>query len=425
MPEDEPYIQKYLRYAARQESPDIFHTWGAVATLSFAVGRNIWVDQSYFKIYPNQYIILVAGSGACKKGGALGIARKIIVDTLGDRADRLFIPGKVYPEALIRVMNKRVDDPFGSKALPTKMTRPVMVFSPELGSFLSRGMQQSGMPDLLTELYDCPDKHEHITKTSGVDQVENVCVSILGATTPSWMHDNMTPAIFGEGFVARTILVYAERPKMKSPRPKITEEEKRIRAELVARLDAISRMTGEFIFDQEAGEFYDRWYCNRQSVSGVAVESGFYEREPDHVLKLAMMFSLSAGTEPMLHQPHIEGAIKMLQQIRGTMPYALAGAQAELSQKNMYRVLEMIKKRGMGFGISQQDLGRRLFNFIDPETIQKCLVGLRQNGMIETTSDAKGHIFYRTIRYGGEDEQPEEADSSADSRAGETATDSP
>jgi hypothetical protein len=381
---DEPYIEKYLRYTAGQESPHVFHFWAAVSTIAYAVGRSVWIDQDYFKIYPNHYIILVAGSGACKKGAAVGVARGLIGDALGNRDDRLFIPGKIYPEALIRAMNKRVEDPFNKSEVVRKVHRAVLLFSPELGSFLSKAMQQSGMPDLLTELYDCPDVHDHVTKNSGVDKLQDVCLNLLGATTPTWMQRNMTPAIFGEGFSSRALLIYARKPKGKFPRPRMTEEQHMLRAELVLDLDRISKFQGEFLLSDEAGDFYDNWYMTRSEDEGIVMDSGFYQREPDHVLKLSMTFSLSAGVEPYIYPAHIKAAIKMLQQVRGTMKYALAGAHVELGQKPMYRVLSTIEKNTSGNGVTLKDLGNILFDYLDPETIQRCVVGLRQNGQIES-----------------------------------------
>lgn len=377
--QDESYIHRYLRYTANQESPDIFHIWGAIATMAHAVGRNIWLDQSYFKIYANQYIILVAGSGACKKGAALGVARRLITDALGEREDKLFIPGKIFKEALIRVMNKRVENPF-THAEERRVHRSITLFSPELGSFLDRNMQQSGMADFLTEIYDCPDDHDHVTKNAGVDKLKDVWVSLLGATTPTWMQRNMTPAVFGEGFVSRTILVYAEKPKGKFPRPQITEEMQHVRTQLLHDLDRISNVHGPFTFGPGAAEFFDDWYVSREHGKGVSADSGFMEREPDHVLKVAMMFSLSAGAEPTIYTPHLQAAMSLIQRVRNTMSYALAGSQAELNQRAMFQVLHAIQQNGPG--ITLRDLGRKLFNSLDPETIQKCLVGLRQNGMV-------------------------------------------
>ena len=405
--ENESYIQKYLEFTDGQEAPEIFHIWSAVASLGFAVGRSVWLDRgSLSPLYPNHFVILVAGSGACRKGGALGTARKLVRDAIGDRIDRLLIPGKVYPEALIRALNKRVQDPFTEDSDEQALIyRPTMLFSPELGSFLSKGMQNMGMPDLLTEIYDCPDVHEHITKNSGQDKLQDVHVSLLGATTPAWMQENMTPAIFGEGFVARTILVFASKPKKKVARPRLTQKEIDIRIDLIEMLRAISVIKGEMKMDEAAGDLYDTWYLNRAPEEGLVSESGFYEREHDHVQKLSMIFSLSAGANKIIYPPHVEAAIKMVGEIKSHMHNVLAGAQAHYDQRKSLRVLTTIKTHGGGNGITAKDLGRRLITHMDIDTIFEILTQLRTTGMIESqarqTSSGEKIIFYRTIRYFG------------------------
>jgi len=402
----ESYIEKYLRFTAQHEFPNIFATWCAIAGVGFAVGRSVWLNPGYGTLYPNHYIILVAGSGACRKGAAVGLGRKIIREAIGDREDRLLIPGKIYPEALIQELDERVIDPLTE---PEKrlVYRPILIFSPELGSFMSKGMQSMGMPDLLTEIYDCPDEQVHLTKNSGKQYLKDVHVSVLGATTPKWMQDNMTPAIFGEGFIARTILVYASRPKRKQAFIDITEETTKLREELVAQLKDISLLRGEMEFTPDARATYMQWYeHDREEPNELEVESGFYEREHDHILKLAMIFSLSAGANMKIYPQHIIPAISMLKEIRSNMSLALDGAQADPSQRNTLRVLSTIKIHGKAGGITARDLARRLHpQYMDINAIHESLVILRSQGSIErqkrVTASGEVHLFYRVITYMG------------------------
>ena len=406
MASHESFIEKYLRYTSKYEFPDIFATWGAVATVGFAVGRNCWADMGYGNLYPNHYIVLVAGSGACRKGAAVGMARRLVRAALGKREDRAFVPGKIYPEALIRALNKRVADPTIKGGEPVMVYRPHMLFSPELGAFLSKGMQSMGMPDLLTEIYDCPDEHEHITKNSGVDRLRDVHISLLGATTPRWMQENMTPAIFGEGFISRTILAYAPKPKLKAARIDVTQEMLDLWVDMVEQLQKISMMQGPVKMTNECFAEYEQWYeKDRDDATELESESGFYEREHDHIIKLATVFALSADANMEIHPPHFRAAKHLIKQVKQNMHIALAGASADPSQRNTYRVLSIITTHGGPNGITARDLARRLFNYMDPEAIQQALVALRSTGMIESqqrkTTSGEVWTFYRKLRYAG------------------------
>ena len=404
--EHESYIQKYLRFNEGNEAPNNFHMWCAASTIAFAVGRSIWIDYGFESIYPNQYTILVAGSGACRKGLAVGVARRLLRDAIGNRLDKLLIPGKVYPEALIRAINKRVVDPRTPDDETNLIHRSIMLFSPELGSFLSKTMQSMGMPDLLTELWDCPDEHKHVTKNAGVDELHDVFINLLGATTPKWMQDNMTPSIFGEGFIARCLLVYAAHPKNKTPWPEMTDEMNQVRDELIMQLRLISLAQGPMGIEPEAKEFFTDWYIKRTPDDDISSDSGFWQREHIHILNLAMIFSLSADPSNMsIYKPHLVAAMHAVQQVKSTMHLALAGTQAEPNQRNMMRVLSTVKEQGKVNGITARELGRRLIAYMDPETLITCLTGLRANGMIESqqrkTQSGDIYTFYRVIRYGG------------------------
>ena len=402
---EETFIDKYIRYTATHEAPDIFHLWSALTTIGFALGRTAWLNQSFYTIYPNFYTILVAGSGACRKGGALGTIRDIVTEAIGPRPDRLFIPGKVYPEALIREMNKRSDDPFGNEDEQSLVYRPVLLFSPELGSFMSKHMQQSGMPDLLMELHDCPEAHNHITKNSGTDKLQDVFVSMLAATTPTWMQKNMGISMLSEGFIARTILVYADTPKTRVARPVFTDELRVLRDELISDLKFISLVRGEFSFSPDAGRCFDHWYETYTfDPFSIEQESGFVQREHAHVLRVAMCFAACAGSFT-IHEPHILASIELVKQVRLNMHIPLMGANAEPDMKHKLRVQECIKTHGGRHGLTAQELYRRLFNDMSPDTIQEQLIALKSTGVIDysirTGTDGKQHPFYRAITYTG------------------------
>lgn len=401
----ETFIDKYMRYTAGHEAPDIFHVWSALTSVGFALGRTAYINQGFYTVYPNFFTILVAGSGACRKGGALGTIRDIINEAIGPRPDRLFIPGKIYPEALLKEIDKRADDPFGDEDVQTLVYRPVMLFSPELGSFMSKHMQQSGMPDLLMELHDCPDTHNHITKNSGVNKLEDVFVSLLAATTPIWMQQNMSVSMLSEGFIARTILVYADQPKLRVARPDFTPELQALREELITDLKTISLMRGEFFFSPEAGQAFDTWYENYSfDPHSIEQESGFVQREHAHVLRVAMCFAACVNSFT-IHEPHIQAAIELVKQVRLNMSIPLMGANAEPDMRNKYRVRECLKKHGERHGLTAQELYRRLFNYMSPDTIQEQLIALKAAGVIEYRNlkgnDGNMHVFYRVVEYVG------------------------
>ena len=390
IPDD--FTGRYLAYTSGQESPSIFHTWVAASIVGNVAARNVFLDMSYFKIYPNHYTILVAGSGACRKGVALEIGIGLLRDAIGDDPERLILSEKITPEALCKTLGKSFTK--GEGRNEQRFSRPTILYSDELGVFMSQAAQNAGMVDLLTRLYGCPKLFEYVTKTSGTDIINNVCLSILGATTPLWIQGNVTPAVFGEGFAGRTMWVFADKPERRVPRPIITSRELEIKRLLVKQLMEIAQIKGEFKFTSSGGNLFDDWYNTREAGSDLSKLSGFHEREPVHVLKLAMVYALCANSGLELYPEHIQAAIDWVAHTRSLMPNALAGADVDPEMKNTIKVLLYLRKRE-GW-IMRMELSRAVK--LPANILNDSISNLIDNGSIEVKQHkSSGAMIYRAI----------------------------
>ena len=71
------WLKAYLRYAESTEAPMHMHFWSGVSAVAGALRRRVWIDQAYFKWYPNFYIVLVAPPGIVSKSTTVGIAMNL------------------------------------------------------------------------------------------------------------------------------------------------------------------------------------------------------------------------------------------------------------------------------------------------------------------------------------------------------------
>jgi hypothetical protein len=62
------WLSAYVDYASYSEAPKRMHFWCGVAAIAGALRRRTWIDMSYFRWYPNFYIIIVAPPGICFGG---------------------------------------------------------------------------------------------------------------------------------------------------------------------------------------------------------------------------------------------------------------------------------------------------------------------------------------------------------------------
>ena len=72
------WLKAYLKYAEATEAPQHMHFWSGVSAVAGALRRRVWIDQAYFKWYPNFYIVLVAPPGIVSKSTTVGIAMDLL-----------------------------------------------------------------------------------------------------------------------------------------------------------------------------------------------------------------------------------------------------------------------------------------------------------------------------------------------------------
>src|SRR5882762_4893438 len=100
----EPYdsfLDLYMEYTQLQESPERFHLWTGITILAAAMGRKCYLDKGYYRLYPNLFVILVAGSAKCRKSTGVNIGIDLVKALLPDIPSIKVISGKITPERFI------------------------------------------------------------------------------------------------------------------------------------------------------------------------------------------------------------------------------------------------------------------------------------------------------------------------------------
>jgi hypothetical protein len=324
------WLTSYLDFTEHQESPEIFHLWSAISTLASVVGRQVYFDRKFYKIYTNHYIVLVAKSAQCRKSVAVGIARSLLEQAgcVNISADRITNAG------LWSFMGR----------LTEKTTRSVfLIWCDELGLFLSKEETHKGVITTLTRIYTCPNMVVNETKVSGVDYATNVCPNILAATTPSDLAEILPFGATAKGFTPRVHLVYAE-----APRPRVADISKDVclEAELVNDLQHISTLEGEFTWNDEAHSWWKNWYEKEFKAPEVEALDGFYGRKHDFVIKLGMLVSLSQKDCLVLEKQDLTTALTLIDQMEAFMPSAYKHIEVAPTTAHFDRICEQIKRKG-------------------------------------------------------------------------------
>src|SRR5271168_1029936 len=136
------WITDYLDYTSSQESPELFHFWGACACIASVLNRRVWLPRiaptgvSYYEDFPGQLSpMLIAGSGKAKKSTAINIAKSFMKEAGVNVYD-----GKITPEQLLAKLGG-LEKSHGAAILTA--------IASELSAFLGKQSYNDGLIDIL------------------------------------------------------------------------------------------------------------------------------------------------------------------------------------------------------------------------------------------------------------------------------------
>lgn len=210
------FIDDYMAYAMKDApmSPPLFHQTYALAILSSAIARRVFVSVGTSAIYPNLYIMLSAPSTLYTKTTGYKSAMKLF-ETAG--LSHLLLPDGVTPQSLITELSNRTpDNKDWAKEDKDDWERERMFagqrawWIDEAARLLSQ-FQQKHLAELLPivlRLYECESKIRVSTQIRGRETVRNAYLTICGPTTPAALREHLNHMEhWTNGLFARFLLV--------------------------------------------------------------------------------------------------------------------------------------------------------------------------------------------------------------------------
>jgi hypothetical protein len=375
------WIQAYQAYTAESKSPDEFHVWTALAAIAGAIRRRAFFDMSYFLLYPNLYVVLVAPAGKCAKSTCLRLGRQILQQVPGAN----FTSDSTTREKLIIDLTQAYSDGHSS----------MTAYSSEFASLLtSSGMDQVVF---LTDIYDSPDEWSHTTKTGGRNKIKAPWLNLQGATTPDWLARALPLDTVGIGLTSRIIFVYSETPRIRDWHPKLSEAQVKLKELLVNDLRIVAEIVGEYKMSPAADEIYTQWDLKRQTANQPVEDprlSGYYERKPMHILKVAMLVAASQSNELLIQDKHLQAALDLLDAIEPNMVRVFSAVGKNPLSYDIEQILGAII---MHKGIDFATLMSMFKHSVRKEELEEVLETLRVMGAVKVTMDEKlGPRYYPT-----------------------------
>lgn len=388
------WIREYLRFTENTESPSMFHLWVGLSTIASVLDRDVYADQGFFKVYPNLYIILIAGSQECRKSSAIGYGEKLL-RKLPNPPN--MVSQKMTPESFIEAIQP---DARQNESGVVSMKSTATVLAHELSVFITRDSYKSGLIALLVDLYDCkPDgiPWSYRTKKRGIEEVYNNCINILGGSSPEYLRISLPMDEIGGGFTARTIMVYQQKPEKRVPFPEFTDNHRIMEEKLIKDLHTMSKLKGGMSWTKEAREWYKSWYLERNLDDLPWGLDAYYVKKAEHLISVSTILSVAESSNLVLDIVHLQAALEIMEENERLMPLAFEGLLPSESGQDTQKVIESIISlhQVSGMGAKRSLLLKRLWKYgVDSQYLSQIVDTLEQAGVIKSVSLPGGGIAY-------------------------------
>jgi hypothetical protein len=306
------WLGQYMTTFENVETAESYDFWCGVWLLSNVIGRRIKVERPHAPVYLNTYAILCAESGITRKSTAVRFATSLLQTYHNEcGAELSLLSGGIT--------SGYMDDMLAE--LTAKYSHAHLALSSsELVSLLGRGTYSSGLPGKLTDLYDCPAMYTRASQSQGALVAKNVYVTLLGASTPSWLVRAVNPDVVEGGFTSRCLFIIEEKPKRLIAWPEEASHADRLGTlserlrKLKADTDYSVTRAGGIHLTRVARECFTEWYEQRKLASD-PFGSSFEAREDHHILRLAGILCASDGSW-VIDEHHLANSIAIIGNVK-------------------------------------------------------------------------------------------------------------
>jgi hypothetical protein len=350
-----------------------------LSLISAVLKRSVWIPRIKYTLYPNLFVILVAGSAKCRKSVALGIGKDILYHL---KEPPVIFAQKITTEALIETLeeSKKEECCHG------------LILASELSVFLGGDAIKNGIIPVLTDLYDSQRDWEYHTRGRGREHLHNVTLGMLAASTKDWIKTSIPIEAIGGGFTSRVIFVFEDAPSHLALFPDDQAEDNEIKKILISDLEEISKLKGEIVFSTAAKKMSWEWYETEAANIRDDKVDGYYGRKHDTMFKVASLLSISDGDSLLIEPRHIQNALSLLEKSEKHLEGIIASVTATSFGGNTDKIFHIIKKFGQ---LRHMDLLKKCWRYTTAEELSEIMRTLTESGEIECFMDKNNAKWYK------------------------------
>jgi len=287
------WIDDLISEHSAVETPESWIYWSLLCCIS-AVAANAYTLRTLkgnLLYYPNLYVMLLGESGL-GKGFPVNLAKRLVIEADNTRV----IAGRSSIQAIIKEL------------ATTKSVQGKPVITDSRG-FIVNGELSTAIiqdPDSLTILTDLYDRNynpnwTNLLKGDGAEKLKEPYITCLFGSSPAHFYDSIPQPNIEGGYIGRNLVIYEEKRSkdvdlLDSEEESIDEDRFKnyIVPTYVPHLKMIATKTARLIPDESARKTFNIWRKDwRNNQAQYNDRTGFVNRVPDHVLKVAMCLSLA------------------------------------------------------------------------------------------------------------------------------------
>lgn len=271
------------------ETPESWIWWSLICCISAAAGNNYFLTTLKGNLIykPNLYVMLLGESGL-GKGYPVNLAKRLVQKSKSTRV----IAGRSSIQAII-------------KELATTRSKEGEAPIEDSRGFVVNGELSTAIiadPDsltILTDLYDGNYNAEwtNLLKGDGAEKLKFPYITALFGSSPAHFYDSIPQVNIDGGYIGRNLIVYEEKRSknvdlLDTETTDVDKFETYVAPKYVPHLEHISKHKGQLVPNDEARKAFNTWRTKWREQQ-TADKTGFMNRLPDHILKVAMCLCLA------------------------------------------------------------------------------------------------------------------------------------
>lgn len=393
------WLAGYLEYTSEQESPESIHLWTGLTVLSASVRRRVFLEQEYYKIYPNLYVIIVAESARVRKSTAMDIGRDILLEAFPDIK---IMRDSMTSQGLIKALNHKVTVIKDDK-IQEQERSDVAIFADEVANLFSYDKTRaSQMVIFLTRTYGCPSVYDHTTVRDSTVRLHNLYPVLLGGTDPRNL--KVLPDDAVGGLTGRLIWIIESARRKNNPGWKINSTEglrrRALREMLIHDLVEIGRLEGEVNVNEGAQRIYNEWYeqLSQKDTKDPEIDA-FYQRCHTTALRVAILIGMSRNNWLKIDEECMQIGIHFVEQQLPTIKRVNVWSGASQFEQHRAKFINYLYHAGgtsikqkllQHMGISGEDYVKLVGTLVQDGTVIIHTVG--NNEVVTLTKEALARV---------------------------------